>query len=98
MIQLEENSQAFIVRIWSESREIEHAQPEWRGMIEHIPSVQRCYVKSLYELAAFIVFRKTPTSGGESGKRFYRIIQSFKIVSSGRWARLRRQTYYGDGF
>lgn len=54
MIPPEENTQAFLVRIWSEPREIEHARPEWRGMVEHIPSGQRRYVKSLDELAAFI--------------------------------------------
>lgn len=60
MTQPEENSQAFIVRIWSEPREIEHARPEWRGMVEHIPSGQRCYIKSLYELAAFIASYLAP--------------------------------------
>jgi hypothetical protein len=50
----EENAHAFLVRIWSEPREIEQARPEWRGMIEHIPSGQRRYVKNLDELAAFI--------------------------------------------
>lgn len=45
----------FIVRIWREPREIKDAVPEWRGVIEHVGSGERCYLKELDEIAAFMV-------------------------------------------
>jgi hypothetical protein len=50
----EEDSQAFIVRVWREPREMRGAVPDWRGMIEHVPSKERRYIKDLGEIAAFI--------------------------------------------
>jgi len=50
----EENTQVFIVRIWLEPREIEGADPLWRGMIQHLPSSEQRYVKSLDEIVTFI--------------------------------------------
>jgi hypothetical protein len=31
----------FVVRFWSEPREVEHASRVWRGVIEHVPSGER---------------------------------------------------------
>ena len=36
MKQIKETSDTFIVRIRLESRELQHAEPVWRGVIEHI--------------------------------------------------------------
>jgi hypothetical protein len=47
-------SQAFIVRIWCEPREIEGALPEWRGMIEHVASGSQLYFTDLDEIAIVI--------------------------------------------
>lgn len=44
----------FIVRIWYERREIADAKPEWRGVIEHVPSGERRYLKDLEAISAFI--------------------------------------------
>jgi hypothetical protein len=44
----------FIIRIWAEPREIEQATPEWRGLIEYVPTGQKYYFKSLDEMVAFI--------------------------------------------
>jgi hypothetical protein len=49
------DTQVFIIRIWSEPREIEQASPEWRGMVEHVSSDQRRYFKSLDEMVAFML-------------------------------------------
>lgn len=48
-------TQVFIIRIWSEPREIERASPEWRGMIEHVSGDQRRYFKSLDEMVTFML-------------------------------------------
>jgi hypothetical protein len=50
----EANSHVFIVRIWWESREIEGATPEWRGLIEHVPTRQRRYLRDLGDIVTFI--------------------------------------------
>ena len=47
-------SQAFIIRIWCEPREIEGAPLEWRGMVEHVASGKRCYLKELDDIAPMI--------------------------------------------
>jgi hypothetical protein len=54
MVLLGENTHVFIVRIWCEPREIEGAPPEWRGVIEHVFTGERCSVDNLSELRAFI--------------------------------------------
>jgi hypothetical protein len=51
----ENNRRVFIIRIWREPREIEGAQPEWRGVIESAYDDQRRYLKSLDEIIAFIL-------------------------------------------
>jgi hypothetical protein len=52
---LTENTLAFIVRVWRETREIEGAAPEWRGVVEHVPTGERRYLTNLDELADFIL-------------------------------------------
>jgi len=49
------DTQAFIVRIWPEPREIEGAVPQWRGKIENAanPMEQRS-LKDLKDIASFI--------------------------------------------
>jgi hypothetical protein len=51
----EQNTHVFVVRIWSEPREIEGAAPIWRGVIEHIPSGERRYVQNLDDMTDFMV-------------------------------------------
>jgi hypothetical protein len=51
----ENNRRVFIIRIWREPREIEGAQPEWRGVIESAYDDQRRYLKSLDEIITFIL-------------------------------------------
>lgn len=55
MTSLEEDTHAFIVRVWRERREIETVVPDWRGMVEHVGSGERRYVKDLDDIVAFIV-------------------------------------------
>lgn len=54
MKSFEDNTHAFIVRVWLEPREIDGATPEWRGVIEHVPSGERRYLKDLSEAEMFI--------------------------------------------
>lgn len=51
----EESNHAFIIRIWKENREIEGASPNWRGVIEHVPSGEKRYVQGLTQIITFIV-------------------------------------------
>ncbi len=51
---LEDNTAAFIVRVWLEQRELEDAPVEWRGSIEHVASGRTKYLTDLDEFARFI--------------------------------------------
>jgi len=50
----EDFTHAFIVRFWLEPREIKDAMPIWRGMIKHVPSGRRLYLKKFDEIVPFI--------------------------------------------
>lgn len=54
MTQSERNHHLFILRIWKEPRELPGALPLWRGVIEHVGSGERRYVKALDEITAFL--------------------------------------------
>ncbi len=54
MTPFEEHTHVFIVRVWHEHREIEAAPPQWRGVIEHVPSGERRYLTDLRSISAFI--------------------------------------------
>ncbi|HYP42140.1 MAG TPA: hypothetical protein VEX13_17420 [Chloroflexia bacterium] len=45
---------AFIVRIWTEPREIRGTKVQWRGSVEHVPTGERCYVNDLDAITAFL--------------------------------------------
>jgi hypothetical protein len=45
----------FLVRIWQEPSS--GTSTEWRGLVEHVPSQQRMYFKSLRDLDDFILLR-----------------------------------------
>ena len=45
---------AFVVKLWLERREIEGAQPEWRGRIDHILSGKRIYFRDVAGIIPFI--------------------------------------------
>lgn len=50
----EESDHAFVIRIWKEHREIEDADPSWRGVIEHVPSGKKRYFQDLLHIIGFI--------------------------------------------
>ena len=50
----ESNTQVFILRFWLEPREIEGAEPEWRGVIEHVESGERRYFRNLEVMLSFV--------------------------------------------
>ena len=54
MIQPEHLTESFVVRIWLEPREIADAQPEWRGVIEHVASGKRKYILDLDNIVVFM--------------------------------------------
>lgn len=54
MVQLEDKTAAYIVRVWLERREVEGAKIEWRGSIEHVASGRVKYITDLEEIARFI--------------------------------------------
>lgn len=45
---------AFVVKLWLERREIEGAEPEWRGRIDHVQSGKRMYFLDIGEITNFI--------------------------------------------
>jgi hypothetical protein len=44
----------FILRVWSEAREIEGAVPIWRGVIENVITGERQYFQDLEEISRFV--------------------------------------------
>ena len=64
---LEDNTHVFIIRIWFERREIEGAAEPWRGVIEHMPSSRRHYVKEIDAildfLASYLLEERKASSG-----------------------------------
>ncbi len=49
-----EETHSFILRCWLEPREIETAEPVWRGEVEHVPTGNRIYFRSFDELKRFL--------------------------------------------
>ena len=45
---------AFVVKLWLERREIEGAEPEWRGRIDHVQSGKRLYFRDIVSISQFI--------------------------------------------
>jgi hypothetical protein len=45
---------AFIIQLWCEPREIESAPEEWRGIIEHTTTGERCAVFTTDDIIRFI--------------------------------------------
>jgi hypothetical protein len=54
MKSFEDNTHAFVVRVWLEPRELDGAPPEWRGVIEHVSSGARLFLQDLREIESFI--------------------------------------------
>jgi hypothetical protein len=50
MTTFEPISVAFVLRFWLERRQVEGAQPIWRGVVEHVPSGERRYFDSFEDL------------------------------------------------
>lgn len=54
MTHLDDRTLVFIIRIWLERRELDQAPPIWRGMVEHLETGQRRYIKDLAEIQAIV--------------------------------------------
>lgn len=54
MPNFEDQTCAFIVRFWLERRESDTADVELRGVVEHVPSGQRHYVRRLGDVATIM--------------------------------------------
>ncbi|MFZ0544457.1 MAG: hypothetical protein WAM60_03410 [Candidatus Promineifilaceae bacterium] len=87
MNESEKSDHAFIIRIWKENRELKDAPPTWRGVIEHVPSGKRRYLKDLAHIIIFILpfFEemgvKIDAFGRQEG-RFQRVKQWLQRPSS----------------
>jgi hypothetical protein len=73
------NTEAFILRVWLERREIKNAFPHWRGMIEHVSTGERRYFNHINDIPKLIKpFLKTPSNELDPresvGQRLKRII------------------------
>jgi hypothetical protein len=44
----------FLIRIWREPTTLVDGQPEYRGIIQHVSSGERCFVASLVTIREFI--------------------------------------------
>ena len=54
MSSAKETNQAFILRIWVEPREKANAEPEWRGVIEHVDTGERVYFNNLDQVSVLL--------------------------------------------
>ena len=54
MNSFEANSHSFILRFWVEPREIKDDRPVWRGVVEHVSTGKKMYLKNLEEIKVFI--------------------------------------------
>jgi hypothetical protein len=54
MTEQKEQSESFVIRVWLEKREISEAEPECRGVIEHVATGRRTYLRDLDEIIIFI--------------------------------------------
>ena len=61
-------SQSFVIRIWWEGRDLRGAEPELRGVIEHIASGKRHYFLNLVEIEKFISACIYPTNFSSEGR------------------------------
>jgi hypothetical protein len=52
---MKETTQAFVVRIWLEPRQMENAQPVWRGAIERVDNGDRVYFDQLDKMNDYFV-------------------------------------------
>lgn len=57
----ESNVHSFIVKLWLEETDGKTDRGDWRGHVTHVPSGERHYIKSPYELTRII----TPYLQGE---------------------------------
>lgn len=53
---VDKDSLVFILRLWREPREIEGADPEWRGVIEHLKTGERRYWTGFDDMLDFLSF------------------------------------------
>jgi hypothetical protein len=51
---MDERSHAFVVRLWEERRDIDGAEPAWRGSVEDVRTGARHYFVSLPELSDYL--------------------------------------------
>jgi hypothetical protein len=54
VISFEGSTHVFVLRIWSEPREIDGAQPQWRAALENVATKERRYLKDPAEIAVFL--------------------------------------------
>jgi len=50
---IKETTQAFVVRIWLEPRQMKNAQPVWRGVIERVDNGDRVYFDRLDKMMTY---------------------------------------------
>lgn len=54
MKSMKDTTHSFIVRVWLERRELVGKKPNWRGVIEHIPTGERRGLKNLFDITSFV--------------------------------------------
>jgi hypothetical protein len=50
---IKEATHAFIVRLWIEPHQMNHAEPIWRGVIERVDSGDRVYFDQLEKMSTY---------------------------------------------
>ena len=73
---LEDQTAAFVVRIWREPGEIPSSAPEWRGSVEHVESGQKAYFRNLNALVEFMK-PYLENFGVDPSQRFWEILESW---------------------
>jgi hypothetical protein len=73
---LEDQTAAFVVRIWREQGELPSSSPEWRGSVEHVESGQKAFFRNF---ATMVEFMKPylENFGVDPSQRFWELLESW---------------------
>jgi len=63
MASFEEDSHAFVIRLWAEGRDKARGTAEWRGWVEHVRDGQRHYFRDVSEISRIVASHLNQQTG-----------------------------------
>lgn len=69
----EDQTVAFVIRIWRERNEVPTVRKEWRGVIEHVESGQKTFFRDLKPMVEFMN-PYLDQLGIDTGERFWEMV------------------------